>query len=409
MRTIRSEQSPNAQLFSLPVIVAALGYFVDVLDLILFNIVRVPSLKELGLSASEISIIGSKILNYQQAGLLLGSVFWGVMGDKRGRLSVLFGSILLYSLASIACGFVHDPDMYAYLRLIAGIGLAGELGAGLTLVAEILPKHLRGYGSSIVAGVGLFGPVVAYFMAQWFEWRTAYWIGGGLGILLLVLRINVFESGMFDSIKKSAVSRGDFLKLFTNKNLLIRYLKCIGVGFPTYFVIGLLATFGNEFAAAKGIEGVNPGQCLLYMFFGAAMGDLFSGILSQWLKSRRKAIFMMMVTTIVFVLILFFVAFSSPILFYSLYFCLGFSIGFIAMFLTVAAESFGTNYRATVTTTVANFVRATTLLTLPLFQLLKPEGVIVSASVVAVLCFGIGLVSLYFMEETYGKNIDFTE
>jgi predicted MFS family arabinose efflux permease len=409
MTAIRSEDSINAKLFSLPVIVAALGYFVDVLDLILFNIVRVPSLKELGLSDNEISVIGTKILNYQQAGLLLGSIFWGIMGDKRGRLSVLFGSILLYSLVSIACGFVHDPDTYGYLRFIAGIGLAGELGAGLTLVSEILPKHLRGYGSSVVAGVGLFGPVVAYFMTQWFDWRTAYFIGGGLGVALLVMRVNVFESGMFDGIKKSSVSKGDFLKLFTDKKLFIRYLKCMGVGFPTYFVIGLLATFGNEFAAAKGIDGINPGQCVMFVFLGSALGDLFSGILSQWLQSRRKAIFAMMTSTIFFVLILFFVPFSSTSVFYSTYFCLGFSIGFIAMFLTVAAESFGTNYRATVTTTVANFVRATTLLTLPLFQMLKPNGVIVAASVVAVLCFGIGIISLYFIEETYGKNLDYTE
>ena len=241
-------------LFALPVIVAALGYFVDVYDLLLFNIVRVPSLHDLGLSEADISLVGGRILNYQQAGLLIGGILWGVLGDKRGRLSVLFGSIITYSLANVACGFVHDPQLYALLRLIAGLGLAGELGAGITLVSEILPPHLRGYGSSLVASVGLLGAVVAYFTVSLFDWRTTYFIGGGLGLGLLLLRVSVLESGMFRRVRETGASRGNFWALFRNRTSTLRYLRCMGIAVPTYLIIGILATFGNEFGKAIGIE-----------------------------------------------------------------------------------------------------------------------------------------------------------
>src|SRR5690606_6358347 len=231
-----------------PVVVAALGYFVDIYDLLLFGIVRIPSLESLGLRPKEISLVGASILNWQMSGLLIGGILWGVLGDKRGRLSVLFGSIITYSLANIACGFVTDPDIYKLLRFIAGVGLAGELGAGITLVSEILPKRLRAIGTSLVAGVGLCGAVVAYFTVELFAWRMAYFIGGGMGICLLILRIGVFESGMFDKIKHQAnITKGNFLSFFTNRRRLVLYLKCIAIGLPTWFVIGILATFSNEF------------------------------------------------------------------------------------------------------------------------------------------------------------------
>ncbi|TAE20898.1 MAG: MFS transporter [Cytophagales bacterium] len=398
-------------LFTLPVWVAALGYFVDVYDLLLFNIVRVPSLKDLGLDDRGVSLMGGSILNYQQAGLLLGGILWGILGDKRGRLSVLFGSIITYSLANIGCGFVEDPTTYAWLRFVAGLGLAGELGAGITLVSEILPKELRGYGSSIVASVGLLGAIVAYFTVSLFDWRTTYFLGGGLGLGLLLLRVSVFESGMYTRMTHATVKRGNFLAFFTNWNRFVRYMRCMGIAVPTYLVVGLLTTFGNEFGKALGIaEEIQPGRCVLYTFGGMVVGDFLSGFLSQWLRSRKKAIGGMIALTMLFTVIYLYGGLSSARAFYWVCACLGFSIGYIAMFLTVAAESFGTNLRSTATTSVANNVRATTLLLIPAFQALKPQvGVISAGAIVATVCFVLGFWSLYSLEETFGKELDYSE
>ena len=398
-------------LFTLPVIVAALGYFVDVYDLLLFNIVRVPSLHDLGLSEADVSLVGGRILNYQQAGLLIGGILWGILGDKRGRLSVLFGSIITYSLANVACGFVRDPQLYAILRLVAGVGLAGELGAGITLVSEILPPRLRGYGSSLVASVGLLGAVVAYFTVSLFDWRTTYFIGGGLGLGLLVLRVSILESGMFKRAQEAGVVRGNFWALFRNRATTLRYLRCMGIAVPTYLIIGILATFGNEFGKAIGIEEViQPGRCVMFTYIGTVTGDLFSGFLSQWLRSRRKAIGLMMGLTFFFVVIYLFGGISTAGAFYAVCVALGFGIGYIAMFLTITAESFGTNLRATATTSVANNVRATTLLTIPAFQAMKQTmGVIEAGAIVAFICFGIGFWALITIEETFGKELDYSE
>lgn len=398
-------------LFTLPVIVAALGYFVDVYDLLLFNIVRVPSLKDLGLSEADVSLIGGRILNFQQAGLLLGGILWGILGDKRGRLSVLFGSIITYSLANLACGFVHDPQVYAWLRLVAGFGLAGELGAGITLVSEILPPHLRGYGSSLVASVGLFGAVVAYFTVTLFDWRITYFIGGGLGLGLLLLRVSVLESGMFNRVQATNVARGNFWALFRNRPAVLRYLRCMGIALPTYLVIGILATFSNEFGKAAGVqEAIQPGRGVMFTYVGIVAGDLFSGILSQWLQSRRKAIGLMMAFTFVCVAVYLFSGITSLNSFYAVCMAMGFGIGYIAMFLTITAESYGTNLRATATTSVANNVRATTLLSIPAFQAMKPAlGVIESVTIVALVCFLLALWSLMTIEETFGKDLDYSE
>lgn len=369
-----------------------------------------PSLKDLALDEKAISLVGGKIYNYQQAGLLLGGILWGILGDKRGRLSVLFGSIITYSLANIACGFVQDPQTYALLRFIAGLGLAGELGAGITLVSEVLPKHLRGYGTSLVAGVGLLGAVVAFFTVQGSDWRTAYFIGGGLGIVLLLLRVGVLESGMFVKIRHDSIRRGNFQDFFTDRNRLIRYVRCMGIAVPTYFVIGILATFGNEFASAMGIPDVQAGRCIMFTYIGVVVGDLISGPFSHYLHSRRKAIGLMSGVTVIFVLIYLFAGLSSAGTFYAVCLGMGFSIGYIALFLTVTAENFGTNLRATATTSVANNVRATTLLSIPAFQALKTSvGVIGAGAIVGAVCFAIGFWALAVIEETYGKELEFTE
>lgn len=405
-------KSALSHLFSIPVIVAALGYFVDIYDLLLFSIVRLPSLKSLGLSETEISAVGTSILNWQMTGLLVGGILWGVLGDKKGRLSVLFGSILTYSLANIACGFVQDPDVYKILRFIAGVGLAGELGAGITLVSEILPKQLRAIGTSLVAGVGLLGAVVAYFTVEFFDWRTAYFIGGGMGITLLLLRIGVFESGVFEHIKNQKhITRGNFFSLFTNSNRLIRYLKCIGMGLPTWFVIGILATFSNEFGSALGIaEPIKPGLSIMWCYIGLSTGDLASGFISHALQSRKKAVLYLMLLTLVLTLIYLFAGVNTTTLFYGLMLGLGFGIGYWAMFVTIGAEQFGTNLRATAATTIPNMVRGTVVLMTTLFSYFKTSFSVLNAgALVGLLCFLIGIYCTLTISETHNRDLDFLE
>lgn len=408
-----SEPRSNfSHLFSAPVIVAALGYFVDIYDLLLFAIVRIPSLTSLGLSEEEISRVGASILNWQMTGLLLGGILWGVLGDKKGRLSVLFGSIVTYSLANIACGFVQDATTYSILRFIAGVGLAGELGAGITLVSEILPKHLRAIGTSLVAGIGLLGAIVAYFTVEMFDWRYAYFIGGGLGISLLLLRIGVFESGIFSNLKEQKhVEKGNFFALFNNKDRLGRYLKCIGIGLPTWFVIGILATFSNEFGESLGIaEPVKPGLSIMWCYVGLSIGDLCSGFFSHMLESRKRAVFYMMIFTLVFTLVYFYAGIDKASLLYVVLGFLGFGIGYWAMFVTIGAEQFGTNLRATAATTVPNMVRGTVVGMTTLFALFKDSfSVITAGALVGVICFAIGLYCILTIPETHGRDLDFLE
>lgn len=411
-------KSTQAGLFGLPVIVAALGYFVDIYDLLLFGIVRVPSLKDLGLAPDQISSVGASIINWQMGGLLLGGILWGVIGDKRGRLSVLFGSIITYSIANIACGFVKDitfmdPTMYyALMRFIAGIGLAGELGAGITLVSEVLPKEKRAIGTSLVAGIGLFGAVVAYFTVKLFDWQMAFFVGGGLGFGLLLLRVGVVESGMFKDVSdQKHISRGNFLSFFTNADRLSRYLKCIGIGLPTWFVIGILATFSNEFGKALGIaEEIQPGLAIMWCYVGLAVGDLASGFISQSLSSRKKAVALLMAVALVFGLVYLYLGVKSATVLYSLCLAMGFGIGYWAMFVTIGAEQFGTNIRATAATTIPNMVRG---LVIPMtigYQALKPSLDIINAgAVIGLISFLLGFYSILSIPETHGKDLNYLE
>ena len=420
---VSSTPTPNritnsTGLISLPVIVAALGYFVDIYDLLLFGIVRVPSLKDLGLTPEQISTVGANIINWQMGGLLLGGILWGVLGDKRGRLSVLFGSIITYSIANIACGFIKqvtfmDPTTYyALMRFIAGIGLAGELGAGITLVSEILPKEKRAIGTSLVAGIGLFGAVVAYFTVQLFDWQMAFLVGGGLGFGLLLLRVGVVESGMFtDVTSQKHVNRGDFFSFFTNSERFFRYLRCIGIGLPTWFVIGILATFSNEFGKALGItEEIQPGLAIMWCYVGLAVGDLASGFISQALESRKKAVVLLMLISLVFSLVYLYAGVQSALFLYILCLILGFGIGYWAMFVTIGAEQFGTNLRATAATTIPNMVRGTVILMTSLYGYLKPSMAPINAgAVVGLLSFAIGFYSILTIAETHGKDLNYLE
>lgn len=349
----------NPKILNAAVIVAALGYFVDIYDLLLFSIVRVPSLQALGYSGEQLTNHGIFLLNIQMVGMLVGGIFWGILGDKKGRLSVLFGSICLYSIANIANGFVTTIEGYSLWRLVAGIGLAGELGAGITLVTEIMPKEKRGLATTIVASVGVSGAVAAYFVAQFFSWEVCYFIGGGLGLSLLALRIGVRESAMFaKTLHQKHASRGDFLSLFKDAGRFLKYLKCIIIGVPLWFVVGILITLSPEFGKVLGVQGeVSAGAAVACCYGGLVVGDILSGFLSQILKSRKKVVYVFLTLAVISVSAYFSLTGLSVTAFYFICFFLGLSVGYWVIFMTIAAEQFGTNIRATVTTTVPNFVR----------------------------------------------------
>ncbi len=408
-------QSKPASIFNIAVIVAALGYFVDIYDLLLFGIIRIPSLRSLGLSEDLILTEGEKIIQWQMWGLLIGGIVAGVIGDKKGRLSVLFGSIILYSLANIANGFVQTVDQYKYIRFIAGLGLAGELGAGITLVSEIISKEKRGIATSLVAGIGLTGAVVAFVMKENFHWRTCYFIGGGLGLLLLMLRISVFESGIFQQIKQSNVQRGNFFMLFTNAERFKRYLCVILIGLPTWFVIGVLVTFSSEFAKWFGIKDkVDPGKAIMYAYAAISIGDILIGFVSQWLKSRKKALFIFYGITALFMVLFFTTQWNgSAAKMYWICAGLGFGTGFWAIFVTMGAEQFGTNLRATAATTIPNMVRGMlAILILPLFKWLRGIdgiGYINGGIYTAVIIMIITVIAALATKETFNKDLDFIE
>lgn len=398
-------------LFNTTVLVSALGYFVDIYDLILFGIVRVSSLTDLGIRGDELIKVGVYLLNMQMAGMLIGGIIWGIWGDKKGRLSVLFGSIFLYSTANFANAFVTSVDMYAILRFIAGVGLAGELGAAITLVSEVMSKETRGYGTAIVATIGVSGAIFAAIIGDLFPWQTAYIIGGVLGIVLLIMRIKMYESGMFKSLQTVKVGRGKFLKLFTSKDRFLRYAYCILIGLPIWYVVGVLVTFSPEFGKVIGVnEPIVAGQSILFTYLGLIFGDFASGFLSQIMKSRKKVIGIFISLTSVFILVYLFIKGLSPTLFYTLCVLLGFSIGYWAVFVTTASEQFGTNLRSTVTTTVPNFIRGSVVpITLAFEALRHPFGMINSALIVGVICIGIALFALYHLKETYGTDLNFLE
>ena len=402
----------SSSIFTLAIVVAALGYFVDIYDLLLFGIIRKPSLIALGLTPDQVLTEGEKIISIQMVGLLIGGFVWGILGDKKGRLSVLFGSILLYSLANIANGMVTNTSQYAWCRFIAGIGLAGELGAGITLVSELVPKERRGIATSLVAGVGLTGAVFAYFMKQTVhDWRWCYYIGGGMGFMLLLLRVSVFESGMYTSVKESDVEKGNILMLFNRWDRFMCYLKCISIGLPNWFVIGILISFSDKFAVVMGIkEPIDPGKSIMVAYVGISIGDILIGFVSQWLKSRKKALYIFYALTILFVVLYFNQTNGTANGMYLICTGLGFATGFWAIFVTMGAEQFGTNLRATAATTIPNIVRGTLPLIIMLFKYLREAtNFVTGASITGSICIAIGLTAVYFSKETFGKDLDFIE
>lgn len=405
---IKSSQKRNIIFL---VIVAALGYFVDIYDLVIFSIVRLQSFKDIGVKPENMRLDGEFVLNMQMGGLLLGGILWGIIGDKFGRIRVLFGSILLYSTANFANGLVHSVEMYAFVRFVAGIGLAGELGAGITLVSETLSKNNRGYGTMLVAVVGLFGAAVAAKVAAYFSWQTAYFVGGGLGFLLLLLRAGTFESGMFKGVKEAHVSRGNMLMLFYNRKRFLKYLCCILMGAPLWFVVGILVTQAPEIGKAlQATTVLSAGTGILYTYFGIATGDLVAGLLAQLTKSRKLTMMLFHVMSLVSVFVYLRSTHITPQQFTWLCLFMGFTCGYWATFVTIASEQFGTNIRATVTTTVPNFVRGALIPITYIFErLVAHYGIINSGRIMMVTLVVIGFFSISRLKESFDKDLDYIE
>jgi MFS transporter, putative metabolite:H+ symporter len=406
----------TTSIFNIAVVVAALGYFVDIYDLLLFTIVKKTSVLAVGATDATLLVDSTKIINWQMFGLLLGGIFWGVLADKKGRLSVLFGSIILYSFANFITGFVQTVDQYATCRFVAGLGLAGELGAGITLVSELLPKNKRGIGTSLVAGIGLFGAVAAYFTYQFTDkdWRLCYKIGGGLGLLLLFLRISVAESGMYKQVKAIDVQRGNFFMFFNNPLRFKKYILAILIGLPTWYVIGILVNQSDRFAKEMyASTTIDSGKSIMFAYAAIAIGDILIGFISQYFKSRKKALLLFYLLCIISLVIFFSNLNNSDVAMYTICAMLGFSTGFWAIFVTMGAEQFGTNLRATAATTIPNMVRGAlpliNFLFLDLFQKKMHWSIIQSGIVTGVIVMAITLIAFYFTQETFHKDLNYIE
>ncbi len=392
------------------IIVAALGYFVDIYDLIVFNVVKNESLLSLGFSGDELKNNEIYLFNVQMTGMLLGGILWGILGDKKGRVSVLFGSILLYSAANIANAFVTTIDGYAFWRLMAGLGLAGELGAGITLVSETMHKEKRGYGTMIIVTFGALGAVVASLVGKSFGWQTTYIVGGCMGLTLLLLRAGAFESGMFEQSKQqSDIKHGSLLTLLANKQNLLKYLACIVMGLPIWFVIGVLINLSNRFGTNLGVE-VDVADSVMYAYLGLSFGDLLSGLLSQWLRSRRKVVFLYLVITAVLLIVYVYNIHVFPGYFNIMSFLLGAATGYWALFVTIASEQFGTNIRSTVTNTVPNFVRGAVVpITLGFKALLPILGIMGAAATVGGICLALAFAGVWYVGESFSKDLNYYE
>jgi MFS family permease len=392
------------------VLVATLGYFVDIYDLMIFSIVRVKSLHDIGIADADIRLKGVYVINMQMLGLLLGGILWGILGDKLGRLKVLFGSILVYSMANFANGMVHDINSYAVIRFIAGVGLAGELGAGITLISETLSKEKRGYGTMIVGMIGLLGAIAAGIAGK-YDWRTSYYIGGGLGITLLALRLGTFESGLYKNVAKTGISKGNIFILFTNKKRLLKYLYCILIGMPIWFVVGIILTLAPEFAKALGAkESISAGTGIMYSYGGGAIGNVLIAALAQATKSRKLALMVFMFLYAITVSILLSAKGITNQQFILLSFLIGVAGGYFATLVTVASEQFGTNIRSTVTTTVPNFIRGMLIPMNAVFSFLVVRyGMIGSGFIMLFVVTALAVFALSQLKESFDKDLDYVE
>ncbi len=401
-------------ILSLPVIVGALGFFVDVYDLLLFSIIRKPSLESLHLSPEQVLSKGELIISVQMIGLTLGGIIWGIMGDKKGRLSVLFGSIILYSVANIANGMVQTVPQYVLMRFLAGVGLAGELGASITLVSEMLPKEKRGIAATIIAVTGVCGSITAFFVYQFFkDWRMCFYIGGAMGLLLLLLRANIMESGMYGEVKRTGVQRGNFLMLFNKKERALRYVKGVLIGLPVWYAIGILVTFSDKFGREFGIENIDPGKAIMYQYIGIGLGDLSAGLLSNYLKSRKKALYTFFSILSFFVLLYFLQGDGrgNTQTMYLICTCLGFGAGFSVLYITMSAEQFGTNLRASTAISIPNVVRGILPLIILLHRGLRnlTGDYITGGWMTGIVIISLAVIAAWHTKESFGNDMNFIE
>lgn len=401
----------STSIFQLAVIVSALGFFVDTYDLLLFAIIRKPSLASLGLNPADILSKGELLISIQMIGMVIGGIIFGVLGDKKGRLKVLFGSILLYSIANIANGMVTTLNQYIVLRFIAGVGLAGELGAGITLVSELLPKEKRSMAAGFIAGFGLFGVVAASVISKMVDWRACYYIGGVLGFVLLLMRVQVKESTIFKQVQETTISKGNFLMFFNNRKRFAKYMQCILIGLPVWYIIGILVTFSDQFGKAFGISGVEPGTAIMCLYMAIAAGDFSVGWLSHRLQSRKKTLFIFYSIAIVFTVLFFLQNGGSPTWFYLICAGLGFGAGLNVVYITSSVEQFGTNLRASAGISIPNMVRGTLPLMILLFKFTRGffNSYVKGGWITGLIIFAIGITAAWFLDETYGKELDFTE
>lgn len=393
------------------VIVAALGYFVDIYDLVTFSIIRVESFKAIGVLEENMRIDGEYVLNMQMGGLLLGGIIWGVLGDKFGRVKVLFGSILMYSLGNIANAFVTDIHTYAIIRFITGIGLAGELGAGITLVSETMDKKYRGYGTMLVATIGILGATVAFLISDIFDWKVTFITGGVMGLFLLLLRVRSFESGLFKTLADSNVKKGSFKLLISDFTRFKRYVYCLLIGLPIWFVIGILITQSPEIGRIlQATEPLSAGEGILFSYIGLAIGDIFAGLLAQRFRSRRKVMLIFQVSTLFAVYLYMSSVGISPAEFNIIALLLGLSVGYWATFVTIASEQFGTNLRATVTTTAPNFVRGALIPITYMFEFFVNQvGIIHSSYIIIIILTLLSLFALSQLKESFDKDLEYIE
>jgi MFS transporter, putative metabolite:H+ symporter len=408
---VTAKHSPSSKHLGLLITVSALGYFVDVYDLLLFSVVRKQSLLDMGVADADTLAVGLRLLNWQMAGILLGGFVWGMVGDKRGRLSVLFGSIILYSIANLANGFAHSVGGYEVWRFVAGFGLAGELGAGVTLVSECMSAERRGLGTMLIATVGVPGAIFAAWVGQTFKWQTAYLIGGGMGLLLLLLRVGLYESGLYHSVRQANVARGSLPLLFRSPARVYRFLLCILAGLPAYLVIGILITYAPEFGKAMNLNPVPvAGAAITLAYTGLTIGGLLCNGLSQIIRRRRAAMIIFHLLGLVSTLVYLYWTPLDLTGFYARCLFLGIGVGFWALMVTNAAEQFGTNLRATVTTAVPNLVRGALIPISWAFAFARDRlGIIDGAALVGCSCVVIAIIAVALSRETFGRSLDFLE
>jgi MFS family permease len=409
----------NSKQTKLTIMVAALGYFVDIYDLQLFNIVSKSSLQGIGISSPElIEKYDYLLFLWQMGGMLVGGLIWGWLGDTRGRKKILFGSILLYSIANIANAFVRDIETYSCIRFIAGLGLAGELGAAITLVSEIMDKEKRGYGTMVIVTMGALGAVAAVYLSKiqipfipMSAWQISYLIGGILGLLLLTLRLGTFESNIFESQENRGVKRGNFLYLFQSKERALRYLACIAVGIPVWYSVGILIKFSKSFSEFMGVTSpIDVPTCIVFTYLGLSIGDLLSSLISQWIRSRKRSILFYLSAAVVVTTCFLNMKGLSVNGFYMLCFFIGLGTGYWALFVSMSAELFGTNIRALVASTTPNFVRGATVPLVLSFKALQPTiGISWAAGTLGLISFGLAFAGIFYLKESFGKDLNYTE